>query len=464
MICANQRFFLRPSARRNNKVHLRTTITYKNIWKIALPIIVGQVAQNIMVAIDTAFLGRVSDVALGASALGGLFYLAVVMLGIGFGSGIQILIGRRNGEKEFAQIGKLTDQSFYFLQFLAVFLFLILFFASPFLLKFFINSNDVYLGTIEFLKFRSWGIFFAFANIIFVSFYVGTVRTKILTYSTIICAVTNAVLDYFLIFGHNGFPEMGIGGAGFASATAEVLTFVFFLYWTYRFEDKKTFLLFRFSKFEFEALKKILKISGPLMLQTFFSFSGWFIFFMIIEHLGEQALAVSNICRSIYMLMMIPLWGLCSACNTLVSNLIGEKRHDEVIPLIRKISVISLLITSGIVIFNLIMPRQIIMIYTNDIALVNEAVNVLYVISVALVFFSVAIVLFFGVSGTGNTRITFMFEIFTITAYLIIAYVLAIVFVVPVHYVWIVECFYFLVIGLLSFIYLRTGKWRFTKI
>lgn len=443
---------------------LKTAITYKTVWNIALPIIAGQVAQNIMVAIDTAFLGRVSDVALGASALGGLFYLAVVMLGIGFGSGVQILIGRRNGEKEFQQIGKLAVHSFYFLQMLAVILFCLLFIASPYLLGLFIKSENIYLGTLEFLRYRSWGIFFAFTNIVFVSFYVGTVRTKILTYSTLITAVTNLVLDYLLIFGNHGFPEMGVGGAGLASATAEFVSFIFFLICTINFKEKERYLLFRFSKIELNVLKNILKVSGPLMLQTFISFSGWFFLFMIIEHLGERALAVSNICRSIYMLMMIPLWGLCSACNTLVSNLIGENRKDEVIPLIKKIAVISLLITSCIVLFNLILPRQIIMIYTDDSSLVEEAINVLYVISAALIFFSVSIVLFFGVSGTGNTRITLLFEIFTIMAYLILAYLLAIVLVTPVHYVWLVECFYFLVIGMLSFIYLRSGKWRLTKI
>jgi len=185
---------------------------------------------------------------------------------------------------------------------------------------------------------------------------------------------------------------------------------------------------------------------------------------MIIEHLGERALAVSNICRSIYMLMMIPLWGLASACNTLVSNLIGEGRIEEVTLLIRKISWLSLIITVVIVLFNLIIPRQVILIYTNDLSIVDDAIKVLYVISVALIFFSVAIILFMGVSGTGNTNITFRFEIITISFYMIIAFVLAIIIKTPVHYVWIVECFYFFVIGLLSYLYLRSGKWKLLKI
>lgn len=443
---------------------MKTSIKLGSVWKIALPIILGQVAQNIMVAIDTAFLGRVSEVALGASALGGLFYLAVIMLGIGFGIGVQIMIGRRNGEKDFSQIGKLVMHSFYFLMVLAIVLFALLFFISPVLLKLFINSNDIYLGTIEFLRYRSWGIFFAFANIVFVSFYVGTVKTKVLTYSTVLMAAVNALFDYLLIFGNFGFPEMGIAGAGLASTIAECATIIFFIARTYHFEDRDKYDLFDFSKAEVSAIRKILKVSGPLMLQTFFSFSGWFIFFMIIEHLGERALAVSNICRSIYMLMMIPLWGLSSASNTLVSNLIGEARTGEVWPLIRKVSVISLLITSFIVMFNIFFPRQIILLYTNDISLLEEGVKVLYVISLALLIFSVAIVMFMGVSGTGNTKVTFAFEIFTITAYLVLAYILTFVFSLEVHFVWLVECFYFLVIGLLSYFYLISGKWKNKKI
>jgi Na+-driven multidrug efflux pump len=90
-----------------------TTITYKQIWKIAFPIIIGLVAQNLMVVIDTAFLGRLGEVTLGAAAIGGIFYLCMVMLGTGFAVGTQILIGRRNGEKRHRNIGRIFDHSMY---------------------------------------------------------------------------------------------------------------------------------------------------------------------------------------------------------------------------------------------------------------------------------------------------------------------------------------------------------------
>ncbi len=84
---------------------MQTNISYKGIWKLSTPIILGLLAQNIIQVIDTAFLGRVGEVELGASALAGVFYLALFIVGFGFATGTQILIGRRNGEKNYKAIG-----------------------------------------------------------------------------------------------------------------------------------------------------------------------------------------------------------------------------------------------------------------------------------------------------------------------------------------------------------------------
>ena len=72
----------------------------KYIWEISYPIILGMLAQNVINVTDTAFLGRVGEVELGASAIGGLFYVVIFMLGLGFGTGAQILMARRNGEQK----------------------------------------------------------------------------------------------------------------------------------------------------------------------------------------------------------------------------------------------------------------------------------------------------------------------------------------------------------------------------
>ena len=90
-------------------------ISYKNIWKIALPIIISGVAQNVVTVTDTMFLGRLGNVELGAAGNAGILYFLLVLSGMGFTTGAQIIIGRRNGEQNFTQIGKVFDHCIYFI-------------------------------------------------------------------------------------------------------------------------------------------------------------------------------------------------------------------------------------------------------------------------------------------------------------------------------------------------------------
>ncbi|VAW28394.1 hypothetical protein MNBD_BACTEROID07-307 [hydrothermal vent metagenome] len=140
-------------------------ISYKRIWQIAYPIILGSIAQNLINFTDTAFLGRVGEVALGAGALGGIFYLAVFMLGLGFGMGEQIIVARRFGEKKLKAIGSVVDHSFLFLMLLAVAAFVVLRFGSEEILRYGVKSKDISAGTMTFLDYRAFGIFAAFGNL-----------------------------------------------------------------------------------------------------------------------------------------------------------------------------------------------------------------------------------------------------------------------------------------------------------
>lgn len=443
---------------------MKSSYSYRQIWKITFPIILGLMAQNIMITLDTAFLGRVGEVALGASAIGGLLYLALVMVGQGFGIGSQIIIGRRNGEKNYREIGSISDHNTIILLAMSVVMFVVLtFFANTFL-KLFIQSDAIYQTTCEFLKYRKWGIFFGFLNIAFSAFFVGTVRTRYISIATLIMALVNFVLDYVLIFGNWGFPQMGVAGAGIASSIAEATACLFYLFVIFSKKNRNTYGVFRFHKADRILTGKIFNISGPIMLQHLISFSSWFIFFMIIEQMGEHDLAVSNIARSIYILLMIPILGFTQTTSSLVSNIIGNEEHHQVIPLIKKIVMMSFVLTMIMIASNLLIPRQIISIYTSDLRLINDTVPVLYVICIALVMFSVSLILFSGVSGTGNTKITLLIDVVTLIMYLAMAYLLAVVFKTSIAGVWFTEAFYFLSMGVMSYIYLRSGKWRNKKI
>lgn len=203
---------------------------YRNIWKIAYPIILGSVAQNIIALTDTAFLGHLSEVALGAAAIATIFYFAVVMLGWGFGLGTQIVIARRFGEGNYERVGKTFDHALYFLLILAVLLLGFMQIQAPPILKGIVQSDAIFQASTDYISVRAWGILFACVNLLFRAFYIGIAKTKVISWSTAFMAIVNIFLDYALIFGEFGLPEMGIKGAALASVIAEACVLVFFWY------------------------------------------------------------------------------------------------------------------------------------------------------------------------------------------------------------------------------------------
>jgi putative MATE family efflux protein len=439
---------------------MQTTVRYREIWKVAYPIILGSLAQNIINVTDTAFLGRVSEVALGASAIGGIFYLVIVMVAWGFGIGTQIIIGRRNGEGAYEKIGGTMDHAFYFLVPISVILFISMRLFSGEVLEHIVQSRDVLESTARFIKYRSFGIFFASISITFRAFYIGIMKTQVITWSTTVLAVVNIILDYGLIFGKLGLPEMGIEGAALASVIAECTATVFLLVFTLVNIPRGKYKMFYFNRFNPDMYKRLLRISWPVMGQYFISLAAWLTFFLFVEKLGERALAISNIIRSLYVVLMIPMWGFSSATNTLVSNLIGQDRKDEVISLTYKILRICVLGVFMIVTIGSVFPKPALAIYTDDPELIGASLNVLYVVNVAALMLAMAFIMFNAVSGTGKTQVTFFIEIITILIYLGATFVMADVMKASVAVVWTVEFLYGFFMALLSWLYLKYGNWR----
>jgi putative MATE family efflux protein len=438
--------------------------TNKHIFKISAPIFLSLLAQNIIQVIDTAFLGRVGEIELGASALAGVIYIAIYTLGFGFSMGSQILIGRRNGEKNFTEIGDIVIQGALFLLIPAILLIPVLRYGAVNWVPLMFESADVAGAVTEYLEWRVFGLMFAFTNLMFRAFYIGIARTKVLTINAIVMGVVNVIFDYGLIFGNLGMPEMGIGGAAIASVIAEFSSTLFFLLYT-----KKTVDLVKYGfnkiRFQWSVIKKTLDISIFMMAQYLFSISTWLLFFLWIEnYMGERPLAVTNIVRSFYTIFTIPSHAIGSSTSTLVSNTIGAGRIHEVPNLIKRLSMISLVVMLIVISVLVAFPKLMIKIYTDNPSLISDTVAPLYVMISSLPIYSLGSVLFSAVSGTGNTRTALFFEIITLVFYVSYMWFIIVYLQASVAAAWTTEHVYWFLLMTLSFIYLRSGKWRERKI
>ncbi|OQA00705.1 MAG: Multidrug resistance protein MdtK [Bacteroidetes bacterium ADurb.Bin408] len=393
-----------------------------------------------------------------------MYYFTYILFGAGLGTGTQIVIGRRNGENDIHGIRDVFSNSLYISLGLSLVLFFVLFNYSVFFFNHIISSSDIRESACVFIKYRQWGILFAYTSIILRSFFIGILRTRVLLYSTLFMSAVNVFLDYALIFGKFGFPALGVGGAALASVIAEISDLLFLTVWIFSSKRVAIYKIFHFKKADFKLFVQLIKISGPVMLQYTFSFGGWFIFFLIIEKMGQAELAVSNIARSIYMVIMIPVWGLSNSTGSMVSNLIGNGRTYDVLRLIRKIIAISVSATIIIILCYIFIPYDLVSLYTPNEDLIKATVPVLYVITVAIIFFSFSHIIFSAISGTGNTLYALAIETATIVLYIGGAYVMGIILNKELPVVWLVEVLYFIIIGMLSALYFWKFNWKNIKV
>lgn len=438
--------------------------TNKEIWRVTYPIFLGLLAQNVINVTDTAFLGRVGEVALGAAAMGGLLYICVYTIAFGFSVGSQILIARRNGEGNYRAVGPIMWQGTAFSFGMAVCLLILMCFSAAPLIRLLITSDSIYGATYEFFTWRIWGFLFAFVNVMFRGLYIGITRTKVLTMNAVVMALVNVVLDYALVFGELGLPEMGVRGAALASVIAEASSLLFFLLYTYYKVDLKKYGLNRFGQFDLSMVLRILRISCFTMVQYFLAMAIWFVFFMALERLGQRQLAVANIVRSVYVVLLIPVQALSTTANTLVSNLIGAGGSSGVVTLLHKISRMSFLIMVVCVGLCVAFPGSILSVYTNEEALLVESVSALYVVCGAMLIASLANVYFNGISGTGNTQAALVLEVFVQVFYALYIIVVGMVIQAPVDVCFTTEVIYYVLMLGSSLIYLKKAKWQNKKI
>lgn len=437
---------------------MKAQITDREIWSIALPIMLGNMAQTIITFTDTAFLGHLGVVALGASMLAGLFYLLFTTVALGFAIGIQIIVARRFGERNYGRIGVIFQHGSLFVLLLGLILFSVLFFFSDPLLLRIIDSHSIYDASMEYIRYRRFGILFVCFNFLYRALYVGISNTKVITYSTIIMAVVNIMLDYCLIFGNLGFPQMGIGGAALASLSAEVSAFIFFTIYSYITLRKREFGMFKIHRLEPELMCRILKISTPTMVQKLFSFSVWFIFFILIEKMGETATGISSITRSIYLILIIPCFAFSTTTNTLVSRIIGERHTAQVFPTINKVLKNCMFCTIPVVILAALYPVQIASIYTGDMNLAHLVVPSILVVCIGAIFQGIGNAYFEAVSGTGNTTAALYLETTVLVFYVL--FIMAMTHLTTkVELVWTAEILYGALLGILCYLYMKFARW-----
>ena len=432
--------------------------TYKQIWLINLPIMVSLLMEQLINLTDSIFLGHVSQIDLGASALAAMYYTAIYMLGFGFSLGAQVVIARRNGEGRHKDVGKVFFQGLFFLSAFAVVVFILFKLFSPALLRMVISSGNVYQATMQYIEWRDYSYLFAFPLLAIRAFFTGTTKTTILTANSVVMVVCNIVFNYLLIFGKAGFPKWGISGAAIGSSLAELVGLLFMIVYMWRHVDKKQYGLR--AVFDIKLSLHLLDISVWTMVRSFFCIAPWFLFFVAIEHLGECELAAANVVRSISMLFFVIVNSFATTTISLVSNLIGAKQIEKVMLTCRRVIKLNYIIGIPLMLLAFAFSGVLLRLFTNEAAVIHTA---FYPFCVMLSTFIISVPAYTycnTVIGTGNTKIAFIFQMINITIYLVYLFILSRFRNIPLAIYWSAEQLYVIVLFALSLWYLKKNKWQ----
>ena len=442
----------------------QATYRKKDIWKIAYPIMISLLMEQLIGMTDTAFMGRVGEVELGASAIGAVFYMMIFMMGFGFSVGAQIIIARRNGEGNYRDIGNVFFQGLYIISAIALVMSGLSLWFSDSLIEMAVSSPDVARAAEDYINYRVFGLLFAFAAAMFRAFFVGTTQTRTLTLNSIVMVLSNVLFNWILVFGKFGFPALGIAGAAIGSVLAEAVSLMFFILYTRFRVDCRKYGLDRIYRPSVHGQRSILKVSFWTMIQNFISFSTWFAFIIFVEHLGEHSLAITNIVRNIGSLIFMIISAFASTCSSVTSNLIGAGRQEEVMSTIKRIIMMGYMFVIPLALLFSAFPELFARIYTNIPSLYEDVAPSVWVFCTSLIFTVPGNILFQAVSGTGNTRKAFALEIGTLMVYLAYSAFITMHLRLDVSLCWTTEHVYALGILLFSAAYMRWGKWIDKKI
>ncbi|CAN5775433.1 MATE family efflux transporter [soil metagenome] len=438
---------------------LKVKVNNKQILSIALPITLAILIPQVNMLTNSIFLGRLSMEALGNAGITGVYYLIFAVAGNGLNNALQTVFSKYAGSGETGRFKTILTQGIRICLQFALVCILFTWLIAPFIMKA-VAEPASYPMEMSFLKIRIFGLPFLYLFQMGNAFLVASLNSRYLMIGFIVEALVNVLFDYLLIFGHGGFPKMGFNGAAVASIIAEVAGMIVVYTVIFGTGLREKYQLLKHFRYDLKTSKEIFKVSVPLVLQYIISVTTWLVFFFMIEERGTMAKSISNVMRNVFGLVGVFVWAFASTSNAMVSNLMGQRREDKVIEAITKITYWSMGLCACMCLMLNLFPEVFFRLFGQDESFVKEGIPVVRIVSLGLLFMSIANIWLNGVTGTGKTKVNLMIEIVAITLYLIYTWIFMKVHYISLAMAWSNEFIYWTVIFFMSFGFLKSGKWK----
>lgn len=297
--------------------------------KLATPVILGMLGHTFVSLVDNIMVGQLGTAELAAVSLGNSFIFIAMSLGIGFSTAITPLIAEADSEKNFAKGKSSFKHGLFLCTVLSVLLFILMLIAKP-LMYLMEQPEEVVVLAIPYLDLVAFSLIPLIIFQGFKQFSDGLSMTKYPMYATILANVINVVLNYVLIFGKLGFPEMGIVGAAIGTLVSRV-AMLFFLWWLLKGKEKSKAYVTNIKLFSLDnkMINKVLNLGFPSAMQMFFEVAIFTAAIWLSGTLGKNPQAANQIALNLSSMTFMVAMGLSVAAMIRVGNQKGLSDFKE---------------------------------------------------------------------------------------------------------------------------------------
>ena len=397
----------------------------KEVFKLALPVIVSNLSRVLMSMVDVAMVGRLGAEALAATGMGAMLFWGALSFVLGIRTGVQTLVSRRLGQKIDKECGTALHNGLFMATLYALPISLAGWLWAKDIIPFFIQDITATRLAIDYTAIVFISLLFSAYSFVFQGFYTGVQKTKVHMNVTVTSNAINVYLNAGLIYGSDGvaqffadtipslsflsklwqwttFPAMGVKGAAIATLIASICMAVHYFLFLFSSQIKDRFSVFNLSTDRIMMMRQ-LKLALPQGIQEAVIAVGWSVFYKIMGMIGLIELATTELLFTIMHASFMPALGVGQACATLVGKYMGEKKIHKSEASIKESIRISVYIMGTMGMSFILIPEYYLFLFTDDPEIIRMGVFGLRMIGAVQFLDAIGFTLWFALSGAGNT-------------------------------------------------------------
>jgi len=438
----------------------------REILSLAYPLILSTASLTVMHFVDRMFLSWYSQTAIAAATPAGITSFTIVCFFMGVSQYTTTIVAQYHGADDKAKCSVAAWQGIFFslASYGAIVSFIPL---GPSIFHWGGHSPELVELEVTYFSILMWGGGLVPLQSALAGFFTGRGDTKTTMMANLIGNGVNGVLDYGLIFGKWGLPEMGLSGAALATVLASIVPVVILAGLFLRKENDRRFGTRRI-RFNMPLSIKLLRYGVPAGLQFFLEISCFTLFVILVGRLGELELAVTNIVLTIDMLAFMPVIGISIATSTLVGQSMGRGEPDIAEKTTYSALMISVAYMGLMAAIFVLFPDPLLRIFkTRGHELPGFSMffdygrNILIMVAVYSVFDALGIAFSAGLKGAGDTRfVMWCSVILGWTLFVTPVYLTVSVFHGSLILAWVWATLYIVLLGLVYLWRFRKGKWK----